>query len=241
MLLNSVLLCLFAMDGVINENVFELGCFVFITICSTYFISYQFFNEDSKRTTEVPVLWLRFIFSCIFTPANIVLSVLVYKQFGWKMYKKIGADIKKIKMYRTYQQTVSLLKLEIQLGLNVVLVVVMFLFQGMDILLDIAACALTVIWALFGWYCIRSEKKKLFIAFLLMCVIQPIYLAVKLSQFHNASEAKEPVISVIGILSIICRVLSIIWCIRCRMQFGQGLKEVLETTTEEESPILITA
>jgi len=112
MLLNALLLLIFALDGVINENAFELLAFVFISITVTTFTTYQFWFAPEK--TEKIILWIRFISVSIFTPLNVVFAYLVYSAFGWAMYRKIGASLSLAAAYKRYQIFLALLKLDLQ-------------------------------------------------------------------------------------------------------------------------------
>jgi len=239
-LLNSVLLFMFAIDGVLNENAFELLSFIIISIFVTSITTYQFFWEPEK--TEKIILLVRFASVCVFTPLNVIFTYLVYKAFGWAIYRKIGANIKLIDMYRCYQQMISLVKLDLQFGINLVLVAWMFLSDTIadyELYINIAFIVVTFVWAGLGWAAVRHEKNIPIIVYFLFSPIEPGYVIYKgITLYLDPIEFFGPVIYALGGLSILCRVLLFIWAIRCRVNFGEGLKKVFSKEEEEEKPFL---
>jgi len=240
MLFNSVVLFLFALDGVVNENAFELVAFVLVTLSVTGIITYQFFWF--REGTETDVLLVRFISVCVFTPVNIVLSIFVYRNFGWFVYRKIGASIHMIDMYRVYQQTISLLKVDLQFGVNLVMVAWFFLtteLENYELYMNIVVIVLTFVWAGLGWASVRMEKKVGIGIFFAFAPIQPAYIIYKLIKLHSSpKDVYAPLIYSMGSASIISRIMSVIWVIRCTVNFGNGMDRIFRKEDEEEKPIL---
>lgn len=241
LLLNSVLLSLFAIDGVLTENAFELLAFVFVNISVAFFVVYQFWF--APENTEKVILWIRFISVIVFTPVNVVMAYLVYSNFGWSVYRKIGASFDLIKTYRNYQQFLATLKLDLQISLNFVLVIWLFLFnltQDLELGLDIPLLVLTLVWAAVGWAAIRQENKAVTAIWLPFGILQPAYIVYKFVRFvlDGTTNFYEPLIYGIGGLSILCRIGLITIAIICRKNYGRGLKSVFRKEDEEEKPIL---
>lgn len=88
MLVDVCILFFFAVNGVLGENSFEVLAFILVTLVFCGVTIYQFFW--SPANTEQVVLWIRFIAVCAFTPANCLLAILVYRGFGWRMYRKVS-------------------------------------------------------------------------------------------------------------------------------------------------------
>jgi len=241
MLFNSLVLFLFALDGVINENAFEMVAFAGVTVSVTGIITYQFFWL--REGTEIIVLWVRFISVCVFTPVNIILSIFVYRNFGWFVYRKIGASIMMIDMYRVYQQTITLLKLDLQFGINLVMVAWFFLsleLENYELYMNIVVIILTFVWAGLGWVSVRLEKKIGIAIFFGFAPIQPAYIIYKLIKMRDdvPSKVYRPLVYAMGSASIISRILCVIWVIRCLRNFGNGMDRVFRKEDEEEKPIL---
>jgi len=242
-LVNSILLALFAIDGVLNENVFELFAFVFISVSTMFFITYQFFSVSGQKTTEASILLIRFIAVCIFTPANALMSYLAYRNFGWRMYRKIGADPLLLGMYTLYQQMLALLKLDLQFGINLVLIAGFFLFENYELIGDIAAMILTLCWAALGWAAIRNEHRKGVIVFFVFSILQPLYICFKFIRYQVDPPRTHlfiPLIYIMGSLAILCRIVLVLFAGVCRRNFGKGLVNVFKKEDDEEKPLLTT-
>ena len=55
---------------------------------------------------------VRLVLTCVFGPLTVIMGFFVYRQFGWRVYKKIGANIALGRLFRHYQAFVALLKVE---------------------------------------------------------------------------------------------------------------------------------
>jgi len=105
-----------------------------------------------------------------FSPLNLVFAYLAYKNFGWVVYKKIGASVEMTMMYTRYQQMIALLKLDVQIGINVVLIAGFFLYTtNIQLYLDIGVLCSTVFLAAIGWvyYSFLLSKTTVFSCFLI--------------------------------------------------------------------------
>jgi len=239
MLINSVFISAFAIDGVLNENIFELFAFVVVSIFTLLITVYQFVEQDV--TTEVIVLWIRFIAVCIFIPINIVMSYVCYKNFGWIVYKKIGASVEITSMYSRYQQMLALLKLDLQFGINLVVMAGLFLFSDWEIWVDAGVMALTIIVLGITWGGLRQEKKWAVFIFFVFAPVEPVYIFYKFVHYANHpldSTIYEPLVYVAGSVAVVNRLLLMIWVFLCRRNFDKNLKEVFTKEDEEENPLL---
>jgi len=246
MLVNTILLLLFALDGVVNENLFELVAFVLVNVFVTFFIFFQFFYSyfsNHSEDVEMAILWIRFLSVLIFTPINVILSFLVYRAFGWRIYRKIGASVELTDMYRVYQQWTAILKLDLQFGINLVMMAGFFLgHSGMELTVDIIALAITFLWALLGWFTIRSESRLVYV-FFAFAPLEPGYLLWKLVVYlHNGQLDSHEIWTIpfyiMGILAVICRTMLVTWAYFAFSNYGKGLREVFNKEDIEEVPIL---
>jgi hypothetical protein len=236
MLVNVVFIFLFAIDAVISENAFELFGFLIVNIGVSAFITWQFFY--SRANNEVITLWIRFISVCVFTPLNVILSIMVYRSFGWRMYKKLGADVELTHMYRTYQQMSSLIKVDLQFALNLVLASGFFVKTSLEIGIDIGALVIALLWAALGLVAIRMEHKPSLLLFLTTFILHPGYVVFKIwKTTTDYDKLFVPLIYSFGSLSILTRVLEFVWGLRIYFHFGKGLKVVFEKE-EEKHPLL---
>jgi len=96
----SVLLCIgslflvyFAINGVLTENKFELLSFIAVTLLVSFYAIYSYLTQPSTSVESQLVSFIRFLSLCLFCPLNFILGWFTYKSFGWKVYRKIGANI----------------------------------------------------------------------------------------------------------------------------------------------------
>lgn len=243
MLVNSIFLTAFAIDGVMVENVFELFSFVFVSTSTLGFVFYQFVEQfQHPEEIEEIILWVRFLLTCLFSPLNLVFAYLAYKNFGWIVYKKIGASMEMTMMYTRYQQMIALLKLDVQIGINVVLIAGFFLYTtNIQLYLDIGVLCSTVFLAAIGWVGIRREISTLVILWFLFCWIPLIYVIFKFIYYQEnapSSDFFSPLVYCTGSLALLCRILLIVFVAICRRNFDKGLKSVFEKEEKEEKPLL---
>jgi len=240
-LFNVILLSIFAIDGVLNENMFILLGFNFLSTFILAAVVYQFFDKQSRNTTEKLVLDIRLAAVCIFTPSNFVLSFFAFRSWGWRIYRRIGASVHLKFMYRIYQVFVSLIRLDLQFGVNLILIAGLFLFRNYELWIDVAVMLLTFGWAVMGWKAVRIENKTGCYLFLVFAFLHPAYLLYKF--IHFASHGEEvlekhdfslPLLYFVGCVFLLWRVLLIIWTFWCMRNFGHGLSEVLNKKSDEE-------
>jgi len=230
----SLFLVYFAINGVITENKFELISFIAVTLLVAFYAIYNVVNRVSATGTAEIVLWIRFVSVCVFCPLNFILGWLTYKSFGWKIYRKIGANSELQSRYQTYQIFMSLVKMDLFMGTTLVLAVGMFQIDDhVEFYIDLAMLVLTIALAILGWMGIRHEQKTPVYIFLACSVIEPGYIIWKaVAAITQPSELGGDYFLgaalTIAVLGIITRVLLVIWCVWALKGFGSGLKSVFE-------------
>eukprot|EP01113_Clastostelium_recurvatum_P005444 TRINITY_DN12439_c0_g2_i1.p1 TRINITY_DN12439_c0_g2~~TRINITY_DN12439_c0_g2_i1.p1 ORF type:complete len:309 (+),score=60.65 TRINITY_DN12439_c0_g2_i1:32-958(+) len=239
MCLSVVFLAYFAIDGVINENRFELVCFLVVSLLITFYSAFNFFTLPDTYTSRPATVWIRFIAIMAFSPINIILGWLSYKSFGWRLYRKIGANADILHMYRTYQIFLSFLKMDLQFGLTIVLGVGMFLHpDNLELYLDLVFFLITLGWAVLGWYGIRHELTSLVIVFFMFALVEPGYIIWKIIAALEPHDEFDqigylgPALALCG-LALLCRFLLILWTGFTFRSFHKGLRQVFEK--EEDS------
>jgi len=243
-LINCVLLSVFAIDGVFNENAFVLLGFNFLSLSTLATVIFQFFNKQTRNNTEHMILIIRLVAVSVFTPANFALSWMSFRSWGWRMYRLIGASVPLLSMYRVYQQTVTLLRLDLQMSVNLVLIAGLFLFHNFELWIDVGMMALTFGWAFVGWKAIRTENKTLSILFLLFGVLQPVYILYKMVHYTLDPKVVDehhfslPLLYAFGSVSIVFRLGLFVCFVISMRNYGKGLKGVLTKGDEEEKHLV---
>jgi len=248
--IGSIFLCFFAITSVFNENKFELVAFLFVSLTVLFYVLYTFVKDhegfDDKTTTIEILLWVRLILTCIFSVCNIFLGWSAYHAFGWKIYRKIGADVETRKMFLCYQIFMSLLKLDFQFGFTLVLAVGMFYYDtfGLELIVDVVGFVLTIVWAVGGYYGVRREIKWVMITFFALAIVEPTYIVYKMIRLLTLdieildTDFGWPFIIMAG-LAVICRIALLFWAVMCFRHFGNGLELVF--VKEKKNSLLITS
>eukprot|EP01090_Pellita_catalonica_P005503 TRINITY_DN15555_c0_g1_i1.p1 TRINITY_DN15555_c0_g1~~TRINITY_DN15555_c0_g1_i1.p1 ORF type:complete len:165 (-),score=17.87 TRINITY_DN15555_c0_g1_i1:4-498(-) len=89
-LLISIFWTYFGLSGVVNENTFELLSWV----ASAFLLLLYNLSVLLQRGVDLDkFFYMRFGLVSFTSVVNLFFAVIVYGNFGWRMYKKIGADI----------------------------------------------------------------------------------------------------------------------------------------------------
>lgn len=129
-------------------------------------------NSQGGRNVAIVIAVLMGLFSMSYA----LQAWALYKEFGWSVYKKIGADIKMRRKFMIYQVYVMLLKLDVFMLLAfscqylVLLVDESKNLQGADKYRDIVVhCVVSVggccVMLILGFWSVRAEKKWGMVAF----------------------------------------------------------------------------
>lgn len=144
-------------------------------------------------------------------------------------------------MYQTYQIFVTLLRLDLQLMIMLILCVGLFWLKSNFahtawFYLDLASLVVDGGLTVLGLIAVRTERKPIMIAFFVLVWFVPAYLVVRavvLTREHpidwsNQNDIRRDIqilTIVIGILALLNRCLEMLWAIKAFRNFGQGLKE----------------
>ena len=91
------------------------------------------------------------------------MAPFVHATFGWRLYKRsgIGGNVQLRKYYKTYSIFFSLLKLDLFLGVLLVMLGYFFFSEPeTEFILTCFAMALTFLWAALGWRAVRTELRS---------------------------------------------------------------------------------
>eukprot|EP01122_Echinamoeba_exundans_P015601 TRINITY_DN7482_c0_g1_i1.p1 TRINITY_DN7482_c0_g1~~TRINITY_DN7482_c0_g1_i1.p1 ORF type:complete len:312 (+),score=36.43 TRINITY_DN7482_c0_g1_i1:120-1055(+) len=238
-IVSSLFVAYFAVDGVINENKFTLFAYIFSCLVMLLYVVYQFIlTPVTERDT---LLWARLIATAVMAPLTSILAILLFRKFGWRIYKKIGADGQLVSMYQTYQIYVTFLRLDLQLMVMLILLVGLFWLksnfaQTAWFYLDLASLLVNTVLTVVGLIAVRAENKPAMISFLVLIWLVPAYLVARgaeLTREHpidwsNSNDIRRDIqilTILVGILALSNRVFEMIWAVKTWRNFGHGLKE----------------
>ncbi|KAI8979801.1 hypothetical protein BDF20DRAFT_906240 [Mycotypha africana] len=192
-----------AWDAVYNKNTIQVIAFNLFNLCCFIYAVFQF-KQIARALKDTlgdrALVWdlQKFI---IANPIIIGICQLVYfylgarlyLEFGWRVYKKIGADPDIRNMYRWYQIFLTILKLDIFffLGYSVQYLVLVLQKGDAEYPLTIVALPLICIGLLLAVYAIKHESKQMIMLFFLGLAAGVAYFIFKICRMYDESQAAK--------------------------------------------------
>lgn len=224
---------IFAMDSVIFENEFQfiasIAASVILSLYVSYYVLFAFMRDA----------WKSFIFVvCIvnlsFLAIHIGMARFVYKSFGYRIYKKFGANAAMQEIWRTAQVYFSLLKFDLFMALLLMIMSYLFLSRWSDrSAINISALVFSILWSIVGFVAITKENVTLFYASCITSFLQPLYVAYKLvdlslnTEFYTDEGHNFYQFLSVGIMYAFNRISLLWYMIQARRNFGKGLRNLV--------------
>ncbi|KAA1120120.1 hypothetical protein PGT21_037175 [Puccinia graminis f. sp. tritici] len=240
----------FALDALRHKNTIQLiglCCFNFA------FLVYAIIQvpeirkiesvEGSNNTNSnlTPAIILSIIPACIGISqvAFVYLTWHLFKEFGWQIYKQIGADRKIKRVYLWYQIFMCLLKFDyfFFMAFTVQLVLLVPSVSPLERVLTIIALPTTFLFLVIGYYGVRKEIKSVTCLFMLGLLSGSCYFVYKLFRIWQGRSnvlSYANVFKSLTVFSVSCllmTLLSFTSAIICLLNFGKGLKPQIDKTS----------
>ncbi|ORX95778.1 hypothetical protein K493DRAFT_260252 [Basidiobolus meristosporus CBS 931.73] len=136
--------------------------------------------SNTSRNLEFAIIALMLLFSLSFAYQ----AYQLYQEYGWSIYKKIGADLRMRSMYKVYQILLMLLKVDVffLLGFSIQYLVLVITESSMSELIVHVTVSLggTVSMMILSFWALRAENRLGIISFMLACLMTIGYLVYKL-------------------------------------------------------------
>jgi hypothetical protein len=159
----------------------------------------------------------------------------VANSFGWRLYKRVGANIQLQTMYRAAHVFFSVLKLDLAIWGVLVLLASFYLFDSvlaLESVLNAAALLLGLLWGYVGYQTVRRELPRLFIAWAASALLAPAYVAYKFvclntsSYYTDYPRTTYLQFYIVGGAAVALRLVTVTAALRARANFGLGLAAV---------------
>ena len=195
-ILGQIFQIYFSWDAIANENTIQLFAWVGMNIASFGYSLFQI--KDANTVTPV---WNKYsgiffaicVLLAIFGVVSGFLAFKLYCEYGWKVYKKIGADPRMKTMYRTYQIFLMLLKACFFVFVSFSLQFMMLVLQSTDaeLYLTIVALIATVVILFLASQALKKENKYLMIAFIFTTLLALAYFLFKLVRMYQPEQESK--------------------------------------------------
>ncbi|KAG0257769.1 hypothetical protein DFQ27_004951 [Actinomortierella ambigua] len=157
---------------------------------------------------EIAVIVLMVLFSAVF----IFMAYKLYKEFGWSIYKKIGADLQMRDMYKVYQLFIMILKFDIffWLGFSAQFLTVVWLqsqevafgqeivrssdvlsrkdFINIMVMHLVLSTGASIVLPMLAWWGLKRESKIAMSCFLTAGLATLVYNVMKLHQVFTEQQ-----------------------------------------------------
>ncbi|KAJ3235229.1 hypothetical protein HDU78_005300 [Chytriomyces hyalinus] len=186
---------------------------------------------DSAQKAQMKAMLLAVpAIMAVFAVGYFAIFYNLYQEFGWKIYKKIGADPHMRYMYRLYQMFIMMIKLDVffMFGFGIQFLVLIIQLHDPEFAITIAAIPVLMGILAMAIHGIRTENKVITISFMCGLMLANSYFAFKIFRIFTQPEKYQytkKYLTFFALLSIIVVSVSLGITGLCYSNFGKGLKE----------------
>lgn len=139
---------------------------------------------DTSGISDIPVNILTAVIPIVISVAEIAYIALgwkIWREFGWKVYKRLGADRRVKRMFAQYQIFLCIMKFDVFffIGFSIQLIWLVLNRQNWEWYVTCAALPCSFLLLVDGILAARYENKQMMISFMLGCVGAMVYFVYK--------------------------------------------------------------
>ncbi|KAF8927704.1 hypothetical protein BGZ47_001988 [Haplosporangium gracile] len=247
-----------AWDAVRGQNTIEMiGIVIFNLCCFAYSIfeitqtqkslseSSRYFEPEGSalilNESLVPLIGANVVVSGLSQCAVTWLAYQLFQEFGWKIYKKIGADPRMKRMYRAYQIYVVLIKMDLFffVGFSIQFIYLTLTKDTNDpeYWLTIVVLPLTLPILYIAIYAVRHESRRWMTVFLVAMHCAVAYFVFKVVRMYVGVKVVNyqgirVFLTLFAALCLVTILATISNAAVCYRNFGKGLKPHLLKGTQ---------
>lgn len=237
----------FALDALRHKNTIQLiglCCFNFAFLVYAVIQVPEIREIEAAKgiatnsTDSTPAIILLIIPACIGLSqlAFGYLTWHLFKEFGWQIYKQIGADRKIKRVYLWYQIFMCLLKFDyfFFIAFSVQLVLLVPSVSPLERVLTVIALPITLLLLVLGYYAVRNERSPVIFSFMVGLLSGSSYFVYKLFRIWqgrmdpNSYQNVFKSLTVFSVSCLLMTLLSFTSAIICWRNFGKGLKAQID-------------
>ncbi|CAN6648096.1 hypothetical protein TRVA0_023S00100 [Trichomonascus vanleenenianus] len=246
--------CILAFDALRNKNTIQIIGLCLFSACMLVYASIQY-DQIRKAIAVLQAqkyielsqwpLMRAFIIAipCVIALAMVMMSVFAYKlygEFGWSIYKHVGADIRLKRRYLFYLIFITLLKYDFFffLGFTIQFVVIVLDKADVEFALTIAVIPLTILFLYLAMLFVKKET-RVGMGFIIVVFFAGLaYFLFKMVRMYQPSQAYKYIaarktLTAFAVITIIVIVATIVNAIICTINFGCGLKQIVDRGNAE--------
>lgn len=244
-------------DAIHNQNtiqiialtLFEFGILIYSVI--QVFQSAQILKNITEQITILPYEITIIVLISILATGFAYIAYKLYQEFGWSIYKKIGADMAMRDRYKMYQIFIMLLKFDLFFFVDLsaqILVLVIFINNGQaDQIAEhiIMSSVISTTMLMAAFLGVKKENKLMMYLFMVGCVGTEVYFTIKLVDISAHPDKYSGTRIFATFFVCICMLLGVVTLVisaLCLRNFDKGLKYHLsrdcnsETETGDQFP-----
>ncbi|KAG0051085.1 hypothetical protein BGZ83_004117 [Gryganskiella cystojenkinii] len=161
------------------------------------------------------------------------LAYQLFQEFGWKIYKKIGADPNTKKMYRAYQIYLVLIKVDLFffVGFSIQFIYLTLTNRSADpeYWLSIIVLPITIVLLYIAVYAVRHESRRWMSFFIVAMLCGVAYFVFKVVRMYFGDKVNRYIgiknfLTLFAALCLVTILVTIANAAVCYRNFGKGLK-----------------
>lgn len=221
-------------NAILQRNTMQLVTFVLFNVSTFAYSLFQYNQLKTHDSSFIPVIIILPCILGLFTFAFSYFTYKLYQEFGWIMYKTMGADISIKNMFQYYQWFLTLLKIDVffWLAFSIQYLVLVLLNNDAEYYITIGSLPITAILLVIAVYGLKKESKNIMRIFLIGQLVGTAYFVYKITRFWTTKnkqlQGSINYLTFFAGISLFMLLATMIVTVICYRNFDRGLRRHLE-------------